>query len=182
MRLSSLVKASNLSYYLRKKPTMVGTRTFETQNDKTLTPIVVPDDSGVKSEDLYEKLSEKFNVKHLSDSTKELDEIKGILFGNFHRPFGLMTIKINNKIKNIFVLIDTSSPRTFISEEVLNSCNLTFSNTYRNDVLCVMLNKRQAYVDYFSDLNILGTDYLREYSSQLFVDFEQRNFIIKSNE
>ncbi|GES84924.1 hypothetical protein GLOIN_2v1474343 [Rhizophagus clarus] len=137
MRLSSLVKASNLSYYLRKKPTMVGTRTFETQNDKTLTPIVVPDDSGVKSEDLYEKLSEKFNVKHLSDSTKELDEIKGILFGNFHRPFALQGL---------------------------------------------LFPKRQAYVDYFSDLNILGTDYLREYSSQLFVDFEQRNFIIKSNE
>lgn len=143
----------------------------------------MPDDSDVKSKDLHEKVSKILNVKYLSDSTQELDEVNGILYGQSNRFFGVMTMKIYDKIKNLIFLIDTGSPRTYISKEVLNSYLPNISKTH--NPFSVVLNKRHVAVNIspagttFSDLNILGTDYMSIYRAKLYADFKQKNFNIK---
>ncbi|CAB4424355.1 unnamed protein product [Rhizophagus irregularis] len=135
----------------------------------------------IKSENLHEKVSEKLHVKYLSNSGQELDEVKGNFIGNNMRPFGVMTMEIKGQVKNIhFLIIATGSPK---SREVLDSFILTIPNS--NKTFTARLNKRQILANvtpdgfYFSDLNILGTDYLCLYKAQLFKYFEQGHFIIK---
>lgn len=139
----------------------------------------------IKSEDLYKKVSEELHFKYLSNSAQELDEAKGKFIGDNRRPFGVMTMRIKGQIKYIHFLIATGSPKTYISREVLDSFKLNIPNP--NETFTARLNKRQILANvtpdgfYFSDLNILGTDYLYLYKAQLFQDFEQDHFIIKFN-
>ncbi|CAB4483165.1 hypothetical protein RhiirA5_379087 [Rhizophagus irregularis] len=197
MRLLSLVKAYKVPYYNHvkaynvpcynyKKPAIVGIKTFCTLNFYKKSDVfapIMPDDSDVKSKDLYEKVSEILNVKYLSDTTQELDEVNGILYGYSNRFFGVMTMNINDKIKNLIFLIDTGSPKTYITKEVLDSYLPNITNTY--NPFSVILNKRHIAVNVspvgstFSDLNILGTDYMSVYRAKLDADFKQKNFSIK---
>jgi hypothetical protein len=141
-----------------------------------------------KSEDLHKEVSERLNIKYLSNSAQELDEVKGELFGTYRRPFGTMTMETKGQIKNIHFLIVTGSPKTYICREVFNSFGLTISNP--NETFTVRLNKRQIMANvtpdgfHFSELNILGTDYLHLYKAKLFTDYDDQepNFIIKFND
>jgi hypothetical protein len=137
--------------------------------------------SDVHSEDLHGKISKKLNTKYLSDSAQESDDVKGILFGEFQRLIGAMTLEIKGKIKNIHFLIDTGVPRTYICEEVLKSYKLFITDP--EEPFPVRLNKRQISVkvshDPFSDLNILGTDFLHTNRARLLVDFDEKYFTIK---
>ncbi|GBC06837.1 hypothetical protein RclHR1_07080004 [Rhizophagus clarus] len=78
----------------------------------------------VKSNDLHEKVSELLYKKYLSNTMKESDDVKGILFGEFQRPLCSMTLEIKGRVKNVHFLVDTGSPRTFVCEEALNSYKL----------------------------------------------------------
>jgi hypothetical protein len=133
------------------------------------------------SNDLHEKVSKKLGTRYLSDSVRELDDIKGILFGDYQRLFGTMTLEINRKIKNVLFLVDTGSPRTYICDEVFKSYNLFIADP--DEPFPVKLNKRRISVkvshDNFSELNILGTDFLHTNSARLFVDFEKKYFTVK---
>ena len=93
-----------------------------------------------------------------------------------------MTLEIKGQIKNIHFLVDTGSPKTFLCEEVLNSYKLFIVDP--KGPIPVRLNKRQISVSvskdrHFSDLNILGTDFLNTHRAKLFVDFDERYFTIK---
>jgi len=136
--------------------------------------------SDVQPNDLHEIISKVLNIKYLSDSAQESDDVKGILFGGYLRLIGAMTLEINGKVKNIHFLVDMRSPKTYICEEVLNSYQL--SNINPETPFSVRLNKRQISVKVSHDhFNILGTDFLHTHKAQLFVDFEEHNFIIKFN-
>lgn len=143
----------------------------------------IPDYDFVKSEDLHKEVSENLQVKYLSSSTQELDEVKGIFLGSFNRPFGVMTMEIKGQVKNVHFLVITGSPKTYISKEVLNSYGLTIPN--QDETFAVRLNKRHIMASvtpdgfYLSDLNILGTDYLHLHKSKLFLNFYTGDFTIK---
>jgi hypothetical protein len=62
-------------------------------------------DDFIKSEDLHNEVSEKLDTKYLSTSTHELDEVKGKFFGDYKRPYGVMTMRIKGQIKNVHFLI-----------------------------------------------------------------------------
>nr|XP_025175326.1 hypothetical protein GLOIN_2v1778253 [Rhizophagus irregularis DAOM 181602=DAOM 197198]PKB97467.1 hypothetical protein RhiirA5_506608 [Rhizophagus irregularis]POG68460.1 hypothetical protein GLOIN_2v1778253 [Rhizophagus irregularis DAOM 181602=DAOM 197198]UZO14571.1 hypothetical protein OCT59_006027 [Rhizophagus irregularis]CAG8729331.1 19413_t:CDS:1 [Rhizophagus irregularis]GBC38309.1 hypothetical protein GLOIN_2v1778253 [Rhizophagus irregularis DAOM 181602=DAOM 197198] len=81
--------------------------------------------SDLKPKDLHKTISDQLEVKYLSSSAQELDEIEGIMFGRASRLISLMTMKIKIDVKNVHFLIDTESSETFVCEKVLNSFNLT---------------------------------------------------------
>jgi hypothetical protein len=144
-----------------------------------------PDDillMDVKSSNLRGDISELFNIKYLSNATIELDEINGVLYGPSHRLIGPMTINFNDKIKNIFVILDTGAPVTNISEEVLHEYKITVPKL---NTKYVYLNKRRVDArispanSIYGDLNILGTDFLYEHQAQLTADFTEGKFNVK---
>lgn len=122
------------------------------------------------------------HTKYLSEPIQELDEVDGILYGRTNRFIGLMKATISGKTKNVFFLVDTGSPRTYISADLLNAYNITVSNETHYNVL---LNKRHITAGIspekscFSYLNLLGTDYMSLYGAELNTDFEEKKFTIK---
>ncbi|CAB4377845.1 unnamed protein product [Rhizophagus irregularis] len=182
MRLLSLVKAYKVPYYNYKKPAIVGIKTictldyYKKLDISALEDLITHDFSDIKK-DWHEKLSELYN-----HSDQELDEINGFLYGRANRFFGLMKATISGKTKNAYFLIDTGSPRTYISAELLNAYNITVSNETHHDII---LNKRpitagiSPATSIFSYLNILGMDYMSSFEAKLHADFEEKKFTIK---
>src|SRR5688572_19179302 len=81
----------------------------------------------VSAKDLHEIISGKLKEKYLSDSEIEYDgDIKGIIHGQDLRLFCATTVKINDKIK---IVLDTGSPTTYLSEEVMNAFGLYIPNS-----------------------------------------------------
>ncbi|CAB4410255.1 unnamed protein product [Rhizophagus irregularis] len=76
----------------------------------------------LKPKDLHKTLSDQLEVKYLSSSAQELDEIEGIILSRASRLVGLMTMKIKRDVKNVYFLIDTESPETVVNEEVNFNC------------------------------------------------------------
>src|SRR3954471_12079359 len=87
----------------------------------------------IDTEDVHESIPRKLNVEYLSDAPNELDgDITGIMYGPHFRLFCATTIRIKNKIKMVIFLVDTGSPTTFISEEVLRSFGIEISDPVNN--------------------------------------------------
>jgi hypothetical protein len=139
--------------------------------------------SDIPLKDVYGDIAKQLNIKHLSECEKELDNVNGIVFGVYNRLFGVMTIKMRGKAKNAIFLVDTGAPRTYISDDLLQSYKMSITD--ETELLLIELNKRQIMVGMspfrsnHRDLNILGTDYLRLYRAQLYANFETKVFNIK---
>jgi hypothetical protein len=114
-----------------------------------------------------------------------LGEINGKLYDPSHRLIGPMTINIDDKIKNIFVILDTGAPVTNISEEVLHEYKIAVP---KSTTISVYLNKRIVRLisarispanSICGDLNILGNDFLHAYQAHLTADFIEGKFNIQ---
>jgi hypothetical protein len=137
----------------------------------------------VNSRDIHEEISKKLNIKYLSNSHSdvELEEVNGIIFGNNYRIFMSLPVKVKKETKNIHFLLDTGSPRTFICEEALSSFKAAIANkTYKT----VLMNNRPFVTflppagSHFTDVNILGMDYLQTTHAKVILDFENERFSI----
>src|SRR6266498_4020162 len=136
----------------------------------------------VNSTDIHEEISKKLNIEYLSNSySAELEEVNGIIFGLNYRIFLSLPVKVKKETKNIHFLLDTGSPRTYICEEALNSFKATIVNrTYKT----VLVNNRPIIVlpppsgSHFTDVNVLGMDYLQTFHAKVTMDFENKQFSI----
>ncbi|CAG8447692.1 17771_t:CDS:2 [Funneliformis caledonium] len=134
----------------------------------------------VNSTDIHEGISKKLNIEYLSNShSAELKEVKGIIFGLNYRIFLSLPVKIKKEIKNIHFLFDTGSPRTYICEEAFSSFKATIvDRTYKT----VLVNNRPIIAlppppgSHFTDVNLLGMDYLQTFHAKVTMDFENEQF------
>ena len=133
----------------------------------------------VTSIELYGQISEALDVKYLSDAspTEKLDVVKGIVYGGRSQLFVSMALKMNQKTKNIHFLLDTGSPLTYLSQEVLKSFDVIVE---RSDiVLPVEINNKPTEAYLFPAtwhnpyVNILGTRYLNSIEAVLNVTFRR---------
>jgi len=130
--------------------------------------------------DIHEEISKKLNIEYLSNShSAELKEVKGIIFDLNYRIFLSLPVKIKKEIKNIHFLLDTGSPRTYICEEAISSFKATIINrTYKT----VLVNNRPIIAlppppgSHFTDVNLLGIDYLQTFHAKVTMDFENEQF------
>ncbi|PKK73550.1 hypothetical protein RhiirC2_709550 [Rhizophagus irregularis] len=136
----------------------------------------------VTRDDLFGKISDLGGVMYLSDAKKELDKVDGFMVEPYSRCFGLMTVKLNEKIKNVYFLIDTGSPQTFICPDLLNEFKISTPNSGYLDIL-VVKRKITASISpspsAYSYLNLLGTDFMSKYKAKLYADFAKNKFNLK---
>jgi hypothetical protein len=89
--------------------------------------------------------------------------ITGIMYGSHLHLFCAMTIMIKDKIKMVIFLVDTGSPTTFISGEVLHSFGMEVADP-KNDYINVNINNRRARAmmsrSHFEDICIIGMSFL----------------------
>ncbi|RGB39575.1 hypothetical protein C1646_754301 [Rhizophagus diaphanus] len=118
----------------------------------------------IDTEDVNTTIPNKLNVKYLADFPNELDgDMSGIMYGANLRLFCATTVKIKNNIKMVIFLVDTGSPVTYISEEVLRSFRIELKDPM-NDIFHVRINNKRELVKmshaHFKDICILGMSFL----------------------
>ncbi|RIB16075.1 hypothetical protein C2G38_1538483 [Gigaspora rosea] len=135
--------------------------------------------NGVGSKELHGEVSKRLKIEYLSDyfRTKELKEVNGIIFGYNLGIFISLPVKIKQQVKNVHFLVDTGSPRTYICGEVYESLNITFNST----VPRMLINNKPTLVhlppidSHFTDVNVLGAEYLKISGARLFANYEDED-------
>lgn len=106
----------------------------------------------------------------------EFKEVYGIIYGKHNRIFVSLPVKVKREAKNVHFLVDTGSPSTYICEEVYKSFKATIWNT--SSPHSVLINNKATQVflppvnSHFTDVNVLGMDYLNTYRTKLIIDLE----------
>ena len=136
--------------------------------------LLLPD---IRSKDIHEEISEKLRTKYLSDfyHAVELKEVNGVVFGPYYRVFVSLPVKIMHETKNVHFLLDTGSPKTFICEEVYESFKANIINSSSHKVLVnnkSIITHLPPINSHFTDVNVLGMEYLKTFDARFIVDFE----------
>ena len=132
----------------------------------------------VHARDLHHDISRQLGRIYLADYTDNspVDDIVGIIWGPHKRVFVPMVIRMGNKHKNVHMLIDTGSPSTYVSNEVFSSFDKMIYNP--SNPVTVNINGRPIAVlkspeqSHFSEMNILGSDYLKICNAKVNLDYE----------
>lgn len=130
----------------------------------------------VHSKDLHHDISIRLNKLYLSDIIDDkIDNTEGIIWGPHNCVFVAMVVRIGNKKKYVHFLVDTGSPSTYISQEVLTSFGKMLLNP--SNPLSVHINGKPLLViqspekSHYEDMNILGTSYMKTFNCILNVNF-----------
>jgi hypothetical protein len=109
----------------------------------------------------------------------------GFIYGNNKRLMVSLSCcreKKDSKPINIIFLIDTSSPNSFLSEKAMEAlvgnpgCNIGMTMPamiHSDTVITCHLSPRDKH---FSDVNVLGMDFLSENSLSLIMDYKHKSF------
>lgn len=141
----------------------------------------------VHSKDLHHDIAKQLNHLYLSncDYDDAVTHIDGIIWGPHNRIFVPMIVRIGDVKKHVHFLLDTGSPKTYISQEVFTSFNKMISNP--NNPVSLNINNHRIMVfqspekSHYEDINILGTDFLKTYNAKLTIDFEHDKVQIVMN-
>jgi len=126
---------------------------------------------------LFTSLSDRFGVPYLShaDPTVEPEwPVKGIIFGPNKRVFVNLVLATEARRLNVFFLVNSTCPTTFVSPTVLAelipgddpSCGIEANiHGVLEDV------DMSPASSHFADLNMLGNDFFMECEGKLLVDY-----------
>lgn len=133
----------------------------------------------VKRKHLMEEISTKLGVSYLSDTDKpKLEEVYGIVWGVNKRIFVSLAVEIAKKKKNVIFLVDTGSPHTYISRDVLVAMGyesvseevIGNVNGHEHELIISPTIAGKDETD-FRDLNILGGNFLTQARAELTVNY-----------
>lgn len=130
----------------------------------------------VHSKDLHHDISTRLRKLYLQDIDNDnIDNTEGIIWGPNNRIFVAMVVRMGKKKKYVHFIVDTGSPRTYISHEVFTSFSRMHPNP--NNLVSVHINGKPLSVlqspkeSHFEDINIIGTDYMKTFNCILNIDF-----------
>jgi hypothetical protein len=119
-------------------------------------------------------------VRHLSPADEIIISpsnptatMNGITFADNDRIFVRAVLSAKGKSTNAFMLVDTSSPYTFLTEETIKAVGMTLHGRAVDEEGYVRISGYGLIVRVskagFKDVNVLGTDFLG--CGQLYVNF-----------
>lgn len=143
----------------------------------------------VKKKHLTEEIAKKLGVSYLSDSDKpKLAEVHGIVWGDNKRVFVSLAVEIAKRKKNVIFLVDTGSPHTYISRDVLEAMGYECPaeeiignvNGHEHELKISPVVSGKDETD-FRDINILGGNFLTQARAVLTVNYmpEKKEVTIK---
>lgn len=136
----------------------------------------------VKEENVREDIARELAVEYLGEAStvEPLWAVSGVLWGSNHRLFVNLAVKYKQgTAKNVIFLVDTSSPHTFLCPSAMNAILPSGSNlpskingNIQDAVYSINLSPPNSH---FSDINILGMDFLVAQRLILTVNTPQRS-------
>jgi hypothetical protein len=151
--------------------------------DPTSFDVLITD---ICAQDLREEISNELNVKYLSDSSQEHDgNVDGIIYGRGFRLICTLTVKIRGKIKFVHFIVDTGSPTTYLSNDVLSAFGLTISKPGYFINVNARINNKDTVVmmsppgSHFSGINLLGSEFMKYSGITLVAEYRDNRFTLK---
>ncbi len=136
----------------------------------------------IDEEDLRTEIAEELGIDFLSNATSPPRlPVHGFLFGRHSRPMVSLSVERRTRAVNVFFLVDTGSPYTYLSPASLNELGFKDSlpNSFQPKVHGVKLTAYTSPQDkHFKDLNILGSDFLRLIRGHVSLNYEDLTFSI----
>ena len=137
----------------------------------------------VASEDLHSGVSTALGSEYLIVATEEQSrarEVVGIIWGLHNRLFVPLVVRRRDSYKKVHFLVDTGAPRTYLSKEVLTSFGISTDNITSSTTIAITINAINIAVTmsptdgHFSDINLLGVDFLDVSKSLLVADYFEK--------
>lgn len=168
-----------LSAFLRNQPVLEG----PVDAPKTISPqkmeIMLQD---VTDEELHTSVAEVLGLDYLSAAappqpTDGMIKYAGVLYGQYCRPIVSMPVQVRSTCLNVFFLVDTGSPFTFLSSKALHALGFTEHVPDRARVTLGGYSKFYVQLSplekHFKDINVLGADFLERADAELNVKYKE---------
>ena len=139
---------------------------------------------------LYDDIAKLLGVSYLADTQKPYaKEVSGIIYGKNERLLISLVVEIKNKRKDVIFIVDTGSPFTYISRNVLDSMGYEAGGgnvvgKINGEKFILQISPKfteENKTSNFHELNILGMVFLRQCLADISVNLGSDAFIIKFN-
>lgn len=128
---------------------------------------------------LYERLSIDLDVKYLSSAAEPFKPlITGILYGDYLRPIVNMPCSYKNKYVNIFFIVDTGCPHTFISSSAFKALGVDGNRPSYIEINGLKANVEESH-SHFKDCCVVGANFLSKHKLILECNYATDEVIIK---
>lgn len=131
----------------------------------------------VREEDLRLSIASELEVEFLSEPKGgPAWPLKGILFGHNYRPFVCMHVERKDKRLNVFFLVDTGSPHTYLSKATIEALGLRdfVPENFSLKIHGINTNVNMSPItSHYKDINVLGSDSLSRHKAFLEVDYDK---------
>ena len=143
----------------------------------------------LSNDDLTGQISSQLGVGYLQLADQSIvDQSIGIIYGPGHRLMVALPVRINHQIRWVIFLVDTGSPSTFICQQAIEAFNSCFRNIHKLDNIVqsfsVIINGQRQLINlppansHFTEINVLGTDFLQTNNCQVNIDFGRQRFTL----
>lgn len=137
--------------------------------------------SDVREQDLKQSIAHELGIPFMSESSGEaLLPIEGILFGHNFRPFVCLHVRRKSISRNVFFLVDTGSPHTYLSRTTVEALGISdsipegFIATIHGENMYVNLSPANSH---YTDINIIGSDFLSR--KKIFLEVDYVNLVVR---
>jgi hypothetical protein len=132
----------------------------------------------IREVNLQHEIAKEFNVGFLSLVTKDDISwpIKGFLYGPHSRPVVNLIFGRKEKLVNVFCIVDTGSPYTYISLATIHALGVedSFDSSVKAVIHGLPMSAYMSPCDkHFPDINLIGSDFLRRANALLSYDFSK---------
>ena len=132
----------------------------------------------VTSVHLHHEISQKMKKAYLSDfhQNDRILALHGVIWGPHSRIFVPGVVRIKQVKKWVYFLLDTGSPKTYLAEEVFSAFNRVLSDptvpvsVHLNGFTTLVYQSPQQ--SHFSDVNLLGADFLKTLNAKVCIDYQ----------
>lgn len=137
-----------------------------------------PDFDAITEEDMR-LVSATQNITYLNISTlKPAFPVHGVIMATYDRYMINMLVRrksvTDTPYRNIMFMIDTSSPYTFLAKSAMQA--MLGTKEKFPDYLNIEIHGEPSLVCYSSDVNLLGLDFLRKHSVQIYTNWPHDTF------
>src|SRR3989344_2157552 len=119
-----------------------------------------PKTEDVKEYDLRTRVSRQLEIAFLSTADDVEWPIVGYLIGTNCRPFVNLVVQKKDRILNVFFLVDTISPNTYVSTTTFKALGLESTSKNTEAVIHGVGTTIHLSTQY-DHINILGADFMR---------------------
>jgi hypothetical protein len=131
---------------------------------------------------LQQDVAYELGVEYLSPATVQPSfPVRGIIYGNNHRLLTNLIVRHGDLAVNVFFIIDTASPHMFLCTSAMKALGFKEHIPASAMIECqgkIVFAAHSPAAGQFSDVNVLGANFMQSARVRLVADFRTKEVII----